>query len=128
MKCPYCRTITNNLLPYIGLHPTIKRLNGVNAPAHMCMPGVACHHNSCDVNAFYEHESNPYCLRHYNAAIKAASKSKSKSKSKAIPDKCAAEIQTGKNKGKQCSLNASQSDSVPPLCKKHAKCNVVLYA
>lgn len=127
IKCPYCRTITNNLLPYIGLHPTMKRLTGVNAPAHTCLSGVACHHNSCDVNAFYEHDSKPYCLRHHNAAIKAASKSKSKSKSKAIPDnKCAAEIQTGKNKGKQCSLNASQSD--PPLCKKHSKCNVVLYA
>jgi len=41
--------------------------------------------------------------------------------------KCAAEIQTGKNKGKQCTLNAVNSDAAPPLCKKHSKCNVVLY-
>ena len=38
-----------------------------------------------------------------------------------------AEIQTGKNKGKQCALNAVNSDAAPPLCKKHSKCNVVLY-
>jgi hypothetical protein len=41
------------------------------------------------------------------------------------PIQCAAEIQTGKNKGKQCSLSAVFT--VPPLCKKHSKCNVVVY-
>ena len=118
IKCPYCRTLTNNLLPYIGVHPTIKRLTGVNAPASMCMPGVACSHNdnACGATAFYEHDSKPYCLRH----VKSASKSKSTTK------QCSAEIRTGKNKGQQCSLIAIQSDS-PPLCKKHSKCNVVFY-
>ena len=130
IKCPYCRTLTNHLLPCIGQHPVIKRLNGVNAPAHMCMPGIACHHNNCEVNAFYEHDSNPYCLRHYNAALKAKSKaSNPKTKPMTTPKSvtCAAEIQTGKNKGQQCSLNAMQCDLVPPLCKKHSKCNVILY-
>ena len=134
IKCPYCRTITNELLPYIGLHPTIKRLAGVNSPVSMCMPGIACSHNnnnSCGANAFYEHNSNPYCLRHYNAALK---KTKPEPKSNANANvnvmavaKCVAEIQTGKNKGKRCTLNAMHCDTVPPLCKKHAKCNVVLY-
>jgi hypothetical protein len=121
IKCPYCRTITNELLPYIGPHPLIKRLSGVNSPAHMCMPGVAC--SRCNANAFYEHESNLYCLRHYNCALK----SKSSNAGTSCVNKCAAEIQTGKNKGKQCSLNAIQSGSVPHLCKKHSRCNVVLY-
>lgn len=145
IKCPYCRTLTNNLLPYIGLHPTIKRLNGVNAPASLCMPGVVCsyNHDACGANAFYDHDSKPYCLRHYNSAVKAASKSKSKSKStKPSPTKpnptkpkdesittkqCAAKIKTGNNKGQQCSLIAIQSESAHPLCKKHSKCNVVFY-
>ena len=119
IKCPYCRTMTNQ--PYIGPHPLIKRLSGVNSPAHVCMPGIAC--SRCKANAFYEHDSNLYCLRHYNCALKA----KSKVSNTMTVVKCVAEIQTGKNKGRQCSLNAMQSGSVPHLCKKHSGCNVVLY-
>ena len=126
IKCPYCRTFTNQLLPYIGPHPTIKRLNGVNSPASMCMPGVACSHNACDATAFYEHNSNPYCLRHAKSASKLKSTKPPKPQSN-DETQCAAEIQTGKNKGMQCSLNAIKSNSVPPLCKKHSKCNVVMY-
>ena len=139
IKCPYCRTLTNRLLPYIGPHPNIKRLNGVNAPASMCMPGIECsytndsNNNSCAATAFYEHDSKPYCLRHHKSVVKLAFKSKVHAKCKkhatdaTTPVKCAAEIQTGKNKGQQCSLNAIHSDSVPPLCKKHSKCNVIVF-
>jgi hypothetical protein len=131
IKCPYCRTITNQLLPSIGPHPVIKRLNGINAPAYMCMPGIACSYNknnSCDVTAFYEYDAKPYCLRHYNSVIKSASKTpKKNTETEGAQVQCAAEIQTGKNKGMQCSLNAIKSNSVPPLCKKHSKCNVVMY-
>jgi hypothetical protein len=133
IKCPYCRTFTNQLLPYIGPHRTIKRLNGVNAPVSMCMSGVECSHNnnsSCGANAFYEHDSNPYCLRHYNSVIKSVHKHKHAKNDPILPAnqvQCSAEIQTGKNKGNQCALNAIQSDSVPHLCKKHSKCNVVVY-
>ena len=134
IKCPYCRTLTNRLLPCVGQHPVIKRLVGVNAPADMSMPGIECSHTKCEVNAFYEHEAKPYCLRHYKIALKSkptpAAKSKSKSESKSESDtvKCAAEIQTGKNKGRRCNLNvAPESNPHPPLCKKHSKCNVVLY-
>jgi hypothetical protein len=133
IKCPYCRTLSNQLLPYIGPHPVIKRINGVNAPASMCMPGVECCHNggSCAAVAFYEHDSNPYCLRHHNAVVKAASKVNTRAKKAKAETKtqqliqCAAEIQTGKNKGKQCGLSAVFA--VPPLCKKHSKCNVIVY-
>jgi len=131
IKCPYCRSITNKLLPCIGPHPVIKRLVGVNAPASMCMPGVKCHLESCHTNAFYEHDGKTHCLRHYKIALKPKSASgpgaKSKIKPLEVSVKCAAEIQTGKNKGKRCNLNASDSNLEPPLCKKHSKCNVVLF-
>ena len=129
IKCPYCRTFTNQLLPYIGPHPTIKRLNGVNSPASMCMPGVACSHNgtTCGATAFYEHNSKPYCLRHAKSASKLKSTKPPKPQSN-DETQCAAEIQTGKNKGQQCSFIAAQSDSALPLCKIHSKCNVVVYA
>lgn len=132
IKCPYCRTMTPQLLPYIGQHAVIKRFAGVNSPSHMCMPGVKCCTESCHVNAFYEHDARQYCLRHYNIALKPKSKPKpksnsSKSKTPNNDLRCMAEIQTGKNKGKRCALNASESGSEPPLCKKHSKCNVVLF-
>jgi len=126
IKCPYCRTMTNKLLPFIGQHPVIKRLAGVNSPAHMCMPGVKCHVESCNANAFYEHDDRLFCLRHHRAAMKPKSINKIARK-KASFVKCAAEVQSGENKGKRCKLNAIQSTSEPPLCKKHSKCNVVLF-
>ena len=72
IKCPYCRGITNQLLPYIGNspHPVIRRLIGVNAPANMCMPGVPCGANKCHANAFYEFNLKMYCFRHHQIAIK----------------------------------------------------------
>ena len=126
IKCPYCRTMTNKLLPFIGQHPVIKRLSGVNSPSHMCMPGVKCHIEACNANAFYKHEDRLYCLRHHRAALKPKSINKVARK-KASFVKCAAEVQSGENKGKRCKLNATQSTSEPPLCKKHSKCNVVLF-
>ena len=126
IKCPYCRTMTNKLLPFIGQHPVIKRLAGVNSPAHMCMPGVKCHIEACNANAFYEHDDRLFCLRHHRAAMKPKSINKIARK-KASFVKCAAEVQSGENKGKRCKLNAIQSTSEPPLCKKHSMCNVVLF-
>jgi hypothetical protein len=125
IKCPYCRTLTNRLLPCIGQHPVIKRLAGVNSPAHMCMPGVKCSVESCNANSFYEHNVKPYCLRHYKTVLK--TKTKTKTDSSKLQIRCSAEVQTGENKGKRCKLNACDSNLEPPLCKKHSKCNVILY-
>lgn len=134
IKCPYCRSITHHLLPYIGNspHPVIKRLIGVNAPAHMCMAGVPCDAaNKCHANAFYECNEKLYCHRHHQVAIKPKVQKapnvqkapKAPKSSKAYIVRCIAENQSGKNKGTQCRLNAT-ADS--PMCKLHAKCNVVV--
>lgn len=137
VKCPYCRSMTNQLLPYIGNSPhhVIKRLVGVNAPANMCMPGTPCGVNKCHANAFHECNEKLYCYRHYQIAMKpkpsnatAATAATAATDATATTDataaiRCAAETQTGKNKGKQCRLKASQGSM---LCKMHAKCDVVV--
>jgi len=43
IKCPYCRTITNNILPYFKYYnlPTIK---GVNYPYKYCLKINSCQH------------------------------------------------------------------------------------
>ena len=128
VKCPYCRSMTNQLLPYIGNspHPAIKRLVGVNAPANMCMPGVPCGANKCKANAFHECNEKLYCYRHHQIAIKPKSPKSTASATTANATdatRCTAENQTGKNKGKQCTLKASPGST---LCKTHAKCDVVV--
>lgn len=41
IKCPYCRTKTNKLLPYIS-HPEVVSKRGVNYPAKYCMTLYTC--------------------------------------------------------------------------------------
>ena len=120
IKCPYCRKMNNALLPFIGNtpHPNIKRLIGINAPASMCMAGVLCNAKQCSVNAFYQHNNQCYCHRHYKSAIKSNTKQASQTKIR-----CIAETQSGKNKGKQCRLNAVTGTT---MCKIHSKCNAVV--
>lgn len=135
IKCPYCRSMTNKLLPYIGTspHPVIKRLTGVNAPAHMCMPGVPCSTNKCNANAFYEYNEKVYCFRHHQIAIKPkpskaarttkAAKAEANETNHVLKTQCVAVNQSGKNKGNQCRLNATAGST---MCKIHEKCNVVV--
>jgi hypothetical protein len=131
IKCPYCRSITNQLLPYIGNtpHPVIRRLVGVNAPANMCMPGVPCGANKCHANAFYECDNKLYCFRHHQLAIKPkttkATKATKATKTNETTAKtrCVAENQSGINKGSRCRLNATAGST---MCKIHAKCNAVV--
>lgn len=119
IKCPYCRSMTNQLLPYIGTspHPVIKRVLGVNAPAHMCMPGTPCGAKKCNSNAFYECNQSLYCRKHYQAALKPAKPGP------AAATRCIAENQSGKNKGARCKRPASSGGT---LCAMHAKCNLVI--
>jgi hypothetical protein len=42
MKCPYCRKITQNLLPYVPLPGCKTQRRGVNAPYAFCMAGKSC--------------------------------------------------------------------------------------
>lgn len=125
VKCPYCRCIANQLLPYIdnNSHPVIKRLTGINAPASACMPGTPCGHVNCKSNAFCEHNESVYCYKHYQKALNPKPVAKPKAKKPNATNRCVAENQSGKNKGKQCKLMASSGSM---LCKTHAKCNMVM--
>ena len=71
IKCPYCRTITNKLLPYIE-HPSVSYIKGVNYPHKYCMTLHNCNwiirsgknkNNPCWKQA-YETEFGIYCHTH----------------------------------------------------------------
>lgn len=109
IKCPYCRSITPKLLPYIGKdkHNVIFSSNGVNAPKSLCMNGLKCHSKKCNTNAFYEHAEKMYCFKCYNSILNPI-------------QKCVAINMSGKNKGTCCSYSAIPNST---FCKKHEKKN-----
>jgi len=41
IKCPYCRNVTPNLLPYYP-YPEVSQVKYVNSPSGLCLKGVAC--------------------------------------------------------------------------------------
>lgn len=134
IKCPYCRGMNNSLLPFIGNnpHPIIKRLISINAPASLCMAGVPCNHTKCSSNAFYQHDEFVYCYKHYQKALNPkpipkpkahkATKTTKTTNSIDASNRCIAENQTGKNKGKQCKITAMPGAM---LCNVHSKCNAI---
>ena len=62
IKCPYCRTITNKLLPYIP-YASVKLIKHVNCPEEHCMTATKCSHtfrrrNKSDSNSDENIDSN----------------------------------------------------------------------
>jgi hypothetical protein len=69
--CPYCRTKSDKLIPFISL-PNVTKIVGVNYPTKLCMPkpkcslilktgmykGLPCEHNGIE----YEHGT--FCSKH----------------------------------------------------------------
>ncbi len=41
IKCPYCRDVTPNLLPYYP-YPEVSQVKYVNSPSGLCLKGVSC--------------------------------------------------------------------------------------
>lgn len=73
MKCPYCRTITPNILPYYP-YPDISRIKYVNSPADLGLPALTCEYNSnvdgatkCRTGCVYQEKYDMMlCARHFN--------------------------------------------------------------
>ena len=70
LKCPYCRSISEHLLPYLPSEERAREY-GVNGPAKYCMPYTAvCEYkttykdNNCLKPACYIGKIN-YCKAHY---------------------------------------------------------------
>jgi hypothetical protein len=72
IKCPYCRSKFDRLLPYIN-YEHVERLKGVNYPDSRCMKHRVCLWSMCEKNA-YEHIdeniSGAYCEVHWKQVLK----------------------------------------------------------
>jgi len=74
MKCPYCRAITPNILPYYP-YPDVSRIKYVNSPADLALPAVSCEYNAknttaatiCRMNCIYNEKYDMMlCNKHFN--------------------------------------------------------------
>ena len=72
IKCPYCRVITDKILPFI-IHDNIELKYGINFPSKYSMQINSCSwvykngrnkNNKCNCSSFIFNENN-YCLKHH---------------------------------------------------------------
>ena len=78
LQCPYCRQISNNLIPYIPSITGITKVHGVNTPQYFCMDHKKCEWCyksgekkglSCAKNAF-ETDFGTFCEGHWKINVK----------------------------------------------------------
>jgi hypothetical protein len=137
IKCPYCRTITNKLLPFIQ-YPTVKLAKNIHSTGSDCLPTTKCSHiikkrdinivngdTKCDKNAlYYEAENLLLCPTHYKKYMSknptGSTSSTSSTSSIAIETtkpRCVAILKSGVNVGKPC--NSCISIDGSQFCKRH---------
>ena len=71
ISCPYCREISNKLIPFIPLS-NVKKIIGVNSPEKNCLPAPKCEFKlktgmKCERNGLESNEGI-FCTKHYKNA------------------------------------------------------------
>lgn len=74
IKCPYCRTLTPQLLPYYP-YPDVSKIKYVNTPADLAIPALTCEYfrnhtegvSTCRTNCIYHEKYDMMlCNKHFN--------------------------------------------------------------
>jgi hypothetical protein len=75
IKCPYCRTIINNLIPYIPINDDVKKIINVNYPSKYCITLYKCRYSFksgktkgslCNKHAYeMPNKDGIYCQKHW---------------------------------------------------------------
>lgn len=132
IKCPYCRTITNKLLPFIP-YPSVRLSKSIHSVDPDCIPTSKCSHatkhrgvnknngdTKCDKNAlYYEAENLLLCPIHYKKYI--AKKPTAGQTTIESKPRCTAILKSGVNVGKPCNSVISIDGS--QYCKRHSQSN-----
>ena len=130
IKCPYCRTITNKLLPFIP-YPCVKLAKNIHSSDNNCIPVAKCSHfikkhngdgdhnahcnAKCNKNAlYYETENVLLCPTHYKKYV---AKKEASNPNDSDKPRCVAVLKSGTNKGKPCNSFISIDGS--QFCKRH---------
>lgn len=134
IKCPFCRTKHNFLLPHICLHTNMTFVSGVNFPEKLCMKYHSCKYlitrgkkknQLCSRTAFYN-ANGCYCPKHHTIVSKQIASQTSTKKTNSIvivnPSTCNAILKTGKRVGEEC--GAKIGDNMTSRCKRHLTTNI----
>ena len=73
IKCPYCRLVINNLLPYLPIDPSVQKLPNINYPLNKCLKHLDCSYtyksgkskDSCCTKTAYKMNNLIYCDLHW---------------------------------------------------------------
>jgi hypothetical protein len=118
IKCPYCRQMSNYLLPHICINDQMTFITGVNSPNNLCMKFKNCNYifksgkkkgNKCDKVAF-DTCNGCYCKLHQKSVNNKNNKNKHLL--------CKSILKSGKRKGQECGLRVKDSCN---YCKRHLK-------
>ena len=119
IKCPYCRKVFNNILPYHEID-SVTRIKNINIPNSKIMPIYKCQwqfksgknkNNFCNCSA-NNYKIGHYCEKHHKLMIKNINNSSQQ--------KCCAILKSGKRKGQYCGCIIKDSDlNLQKFCKKH---------
>ena len=121
IKCPYCRGISNRLIPYLNI-PGVAKTHGVNYPLRLCMKLYDCQWTykngkrkgqCCPKNA-YESTTGTYCEQHKKMEDRRQAKIKLK-----IKNGCISLLKSGKRKGETCNCKSFKDN----MCKRHYQIN-----
>ena len=136
IKCPYCRTVNNKLLPFIP-YPSVKLAKNIHSSDNNCIPATKCSHiikkhksnhngnhdgdhnahcnAKCNKNAlYYETENVLLCPTHYKKYV---AKKEASNPNDSDKPRCVAVLKSGTNKGKPCNSFISIDGS--QFCKRH---------
>lgn len=115
LRCPYCRTPTNGVIPY---RPDVSKKTriGINAPTSSCFEKHDCSFTGCAKNATVpvSSEGTYACSTHYRKFLSANRKSSLPHPSNSVVPTCVAILKTGARKGSLCGAK-----TVTGLCKRH---------
>ena len=132
IKCPYCRTITNKLLPFIP-YPSVKLAKNIHSAGSDCLSTKKCSYiiktratnstticdSNCHKNAlYYEAENLLLCPGHYKKHIAKSPIGATKVEKVSTKPRCTATLKSGVNIGKPCNSIISIDGS--QFCKRHS--------
>jgi hypothetical protein len=78
IKCPYCRNVSDKLIPFIPVEDGVERMKGVNSPDSLCMSHHACswvfksgkNKNSPCKRKGFETDCGKLCEVHWKSAMR----------------------------------------------------------
>ena len=116
IKCPFCRTIHNGILPYYEDN-NIKIINGINSPYKYILSCYECNYFKRN-NIKCNKKANCYKIGKYCNLHQKYLNKKEKNINNIELKYCKAILKTGKNKGQECKCKIKDNNQ---YCKRHTK-------